>query len=73
MKKNGQMTKVINYIERFIKVFPNKKIFNSVVDHGEIKGRIGSHFFKKKSMVVKLNYKLFLILSAYFFLILLNE
>lgn len=33
--------------ERFMKIFPSKKVFNSVVKHGEIKGRIGSDFLKK--------------------------
>jgi putative glycosyltransferase (TIGR04372 family) len=33
--------------ERFIKIFPSKKAFRSVVYHGEIKGRIGSDFLKK--------------------------
>ena len=33
--------------EKFIKIFPSKKIFNSIVLHGEIKGRIGSDFLKK--------------------------
>ena len=33
--------------EKFIKVFPSKKLFNSIIRHGEIKGRIGSDFLKK--------------------------
>ncbi|EDZ59940.1 hypothetical protein PB7211_263 [Candidatus Pelagibacter sp. HTCC7211] len=33
--------------EKFIKIFPSKKIFNSKLYHGEIKGRIGSDFLKK--------------------------
>ena len=33
--------------EKFLKIFPNNKIFNSIILHGEIKGRIGSDFLKK--------------------------
>ena len=33
--------------EKFVKIFPSKKIFNSIVRHGKIKGRIGSDFLKK--------------------------
>ena len=33
--------------ERFMKIFPSKKVFNSIISHGEIKGRIGSDFLKK--------------------------
>ena len=33
--------------ERFINIFPSKKLFNSKLYHGEIKGRIGSNFLKK--------------------------
>ena len=33
--------------ERFIRVFQSKKVFKSVVSHGEIKGRIGIDFLKK--------------------------
>ena len=33
--------------EKFIKIFPSKKKFNSILYHGEIKGRIGSDFLKK--------------------------
>ena len=32
--------------ERFMKIFPSKKVFNSVINHGEIKGRIGCDFLK---------------------------
>ena len=33
--------------ERFMKIFPSKKVFNSIISHGEINGRIGSDFLKK--------------------------
>ena len=33
--------------EKFIKIFPSKKKFNSILYHGEIKGIIGSDFLKK--------------------------
>tara|TARA_B100002019_G_C21250745_1_gene591000 strand:- start:66 stop:1277 length:1212 start_codon:yes stop_codon:yes gene_type:complete len=33
--------------EKFVKIFPSKKVFDSIVRHGEIKGRIGSDFLKK--------------------------
>ena len=33
--------------EKFLKIFSNNKIFNSIILHGEIKGRIGSDFLKK--------------------------
>jgi putative glycosyltransferase (TIGR04372 family) len=33
--------------KKFVKIFPSKKIFNSIIRHGKIKGRIGSDFLKK--------------------------
>ena len=33
--------------KKFVKIFPSKKVFNSIIRHGKIKGRIGSDFLKK--------------------------
>ena len=36
-----------NLHDKFKKLFPQKKIFNSLISHGKIKGRISSYFLKK--------------------------
>ena len=36
-----------NLHDKFKKLFPQKKIFNSIINHGKIKGRISSYFLKK--------------------------
>ena len=33
--------------KRFMKIFPSERIFDSIVNHGKIKGKIGADFLKK--------------------------